>query len=252
MNKQVILIYCLGLFSLQWVSGQGPTPEKPEKPAVAGRRAWVVATTMPEDVANPLLVIAGDKVHKVSMFLRSIGQVIPLDKSGIVRAVKEVKLEDGEVTYENLSFSKIPEGVNEALIVLVPNVEGEGKLRFRSKVIDLGKFKKGGCLYVNLVSTKIGVQLGDLKKVIASGEMEFINPLVNKDKAVMYVGFFYEIPKDDKNDKGEWKLMTSGKMAIYKSRREICIFFYNKQIDNVDFRGIPFITPREITPRENP
>lgn len=28
-----------------------------------------------------------------------------------------------------------------------------------------------------------------------------------------------------------------------KSRREICIFFYNEEIENVDFRGIPFITP---------
>ena len=56
----------------------------------------------------------------------------------------------------------------------------------------------------------------------------------------MPVRFFYEVP----NETGaEWKLMTSSKMAIYKSRREICIFFYNEEFENVDFRGIPFMTP---------
>lgn len=54
------------------------------------------------------------------------------------------------------------------------------------------------------------------------------------------VRFFYEISA---TPNAEWKLMTSSKMAIYESRREICIFFYNPEIENVDSRGIPFMTP---------
>jgi hypothetical protein len=175
-----------------------------------------------------------------------MGKPVKVDKDGIVRAVKVIVDEEGEDTYQNLSYSKIPEGVGEALIILEPQAADADGLRFKSEVIDLSKFKKGGCLYVNLVPTKIRVTLGDFKTVINSGEMGFINALSNKDKAVKHVQFFYESPK---GDKGEWKLMTSGKMAIYKSRREICVFFYNEQIENVDFRGIPFMIPE---PRPQP
>ena len=141
----------------------------------------------------------------------------------------------------NSSRSQVPEGVREALIVLVPGTgEGDG-LIFRSKVIDLSKFRKGGCLYVNLVKTNIGIKIGEHKTVVKPGGMEFINPLEQEDKGVFPVGFFYEVPDQST---AEWKLMTSSKMAIYKSRREICIFFYNEEIENVDFRGIPFMTPQ--------
>jgi len=143
------------------------------------------------------------------------------------------------VLYENLSLSILPEGVREALIVLVPRKEGAEGLRFNSKVIDLAKFKGGGVLYVNLVSTNIGIKIGEQKALVKPGGMEFINPLDQNEKGVMPVAFYYEVPKEK-----EWKLMTSSKMALYESRREICIFFYNANIENVDFRGIPFLTPR--------
>jgi hypothetical protein len=95
------------------------------------------------------------------------------------------------------------------------------------------------------VNTKIGVTHGDLKTEIAPGKMEFINPLGNKVKGAFLIKFYYEVPNEKK---AEWKFMTSFKMASYKSRREICIFFYNKQINNVDFRGVSFTTPPTRTP----
>jgi hypothetical protein len=243
MKNNLARIGLLLLVSIQWVCAQEATDGKRE---TAGRKAWIFATTMPDDVDNPLKVLAGEKLQEVRIYSRSMGQPVELDETGMVRAVKEVPGEDGKMVYENLSQTQVPEGMREALIVLVPKKAGADGLRFKSKVIDLARFKRGGCLYVNLVSTKIGVTLGDLKTVIAPGKMEFINPLGNKDKAVKQVQFFYESPK---GDKGEWKLMTSGKMAIYKSRREICVFFYNEQIENVDFRGIPFMIPE---PRPQP
>lgn len=236
MKNHFFWICCFGISSLQLLCGQTAEPET----EVKGRRAWVVATTMPEDVANPLPVLSGEKLHMVRMRLRAIGRPIPVDGNGVVRAVKEETDADGKVIYKNLSISQIPEGVREALIVLVPDDQGSDGLRFRSKVVDLAKFKEGGFLYVNLVATKLGITIGDHKTVIAPGGMEFINPLENKDKDVLAVRFFYEVQTEGRE---EWKLMTSSKMAIYKSRREICIFYYNQELENVDFRGIPFMVP---------
>lgn len=231
-------IICFGiliLFACQCVNAQKP-PKKTKE--VSGRKAWFVATSMPDDVSNPLKILSDNELHEVKIHLRSIVQPVKVDETGIVRAVKEIVNENGLVTYENLSLSTVPEGVREALIILVPRRNGAAGLRFNSKVIDLEEFKGGGCLYVNLVATKIGIVLGEHKALVKPGEMEFINPLFEGEKEAKLVSFFYQVPKDE-----EWKLMTSFKKAIYKSRREICIFFYNEEIENVDFRGIPFITP---------
>jgi len=236
MKEKVIRIGCITLLCAQWVCGQTKAPEPVE---VRGRRAWVVATTMPKDVANPLPILTDEKLEMVRMHLRMVNQAVPVDDTGVVRAVKAITMPDGTLGYEDLARCVVPEGVREALIVLVPNDKEEG-LKFSSKVIDLAKFRKGGCLYVNLVKTKIGITIGEQKAVLAPGGMEFINPLEDQKSGVFPVRFFYEIPKDPE---AEWKLMTSSKMAIYDSRREICIFFYNKEIGNVDFRGVPFITP---------
>jgi hypothetical protein len=231
-------IICFGiliLFACQWVCAQ-TAPEKTKE--VRGRKAWLVATSMPDDVSNPLKILSDGKLNEVKIYLRSIVQPVKVDETGIVQAVKEVVSENGQVTYENLSLSTLPEGVREALIVLVPRKKGAAGLRFDSKVIDLAEFKGGGCLYVNLVSTKIGIAMGEHKALVKPGEMKFINPLGEEEKVAKLVSFFYEVPKDEK-----WKLMTSFKKGIFRSRREICIFFYNEEIENVDFRGIPFMAP---------
>lgn len=240
MNKHAFWRWCLALILIQPIFGQAPPPETPE---VTGRRAWVVATNLPKGMENPLPVLSDETVHKVPMGLRSIGQAIPVGETGVVCAVKVEIDKDGKVSYTKLSQSTVPEGVREALIVLVPEAGNKDGLMFRSQVIDLSEFKKGGCLYVNLVKTSIGIAIGEHKTVVKPGAMEFINPLVGKKDDVQVVRFFYEIPAEPK---AEWKLMTSSKMAIYESRREICIFFYNAEIENVDFRGIPFMTPAPL------
>jgi len=225
------------LVSMYWAFAQVATAQGQGK---SERKAWIMTTALPDDVTNPLKIISDGELEELKIYTRSIGQPVKVDATGIVRAVKEVIGEDGEVLYENLSMSIVPEGVREALIVLVPRKEGAGGLRFNSKVIDLAEFKAGGILYVNLVGTSIGIAIGKQKAVVKPGGMEFINPLEGSNKEVIHIGFFYEVPA---KPNAEWKLMTSFKMAIYASRREVCIFFYNPKIGNVDFRGIPFITP---------
>jgi len=236
---------CLGLLSYPLCVAQTDASEAGK---ISGRKAWVVAAMIPGDVDNPLQILIGDKLEEVRLYTRSVGHPVKIDPTGIVRGVKAVMNVDGEEVYENLFISTVPEGVREALIILVPKAEDAGGLRFRSKVIDLSNFKEGGILYVNLVKTKLGIRIGEERVLIEPGGMNFINPLNDEEKGVFTVGFYYEIPTGENEG---WKLMNAGKMAIYSSRREICVFFYNEEIENVDFRGIPFMVPLpKIQPKD--
>ncbi|PXA04381.1 hypothetical protein DDZ13_07565 [Coraliomargarita sinensis] len=238
--KYFFSIACFTLLTSHWISAQAPTDDESE---VKGRKAWLVATTIPDDVPNPLKIIADDKLQEIRLLTRSVGAPFKVGETGVVRTVKEVIGADGELAYENLSMTTVPEGIREALIVLVPRKKDAEGLRFNSKVIDLAEFELGGFLYVNLVNTKIGIALDDHKAVVEPGGMKYINPLDGSRKKAVRTGFFYEVPA---NPKAEWELMTSFKMAVYDSRREICIFFYNERIENVDFRGISFITEQRL------
>ena len=235
---------CMALVMATCLSAQ-PAPLGQDKEP--GRRAWIVMAQIPEDVANPLPVMSGGGLHEVRLHPRDVGDAVPVDETGLIRVVKASNKPDGEIVYEDLARCTMAKGMREALIVLVPREgkegEGEEALMFKSKVIDLSKFKAGGCLYVNLVKTKIGITIGEEKTMVPPGGMEFIN-LPGEEKAVVKpIRFFYEIPKKPDVPESEWKLMTASRMAIYRSRREICIFFYDKEIENVNFRGIHFITP---------
>lgn len=231
---------CMTLVVATCLSAQPALPGEDKEPR---RRAWVVVANTPESLANPLPVMSGGKVHEVRLHPREIGDPIPVDKNGAIRVVKAITKPNGEIAYEDLARCVMAEGVREALIVLVAKEEDEEGLLFKSKVIDLSKFKEGGCLYVNLVKTKIGITIGEEKATVPPGGMEFINLPGDQKAVVKPIRFFYEIPKKAEDKEAEWKLMTASRMAIYRSRREICIFFYDKEIENVNFRGIHFITP---------
>ena len=158
---------------------------------------------------------------------------------GVVRAVKSEAGKNGKAKHAILAAAQLGEGVSEALIVLTPNNE-KGGPAFRTQVIDLAKYRKGGCLFVNQVKTNIAVEMGDQRLGLRPGEVNFINALGEKKQKVVPVSFHYEIPKKQKPD---WRLMTSSRMALFQTRREICIFFFNQEIGNVDFRGIAFPAP---------
>lgn len=74
----ILLTLCQSLYA------QNATPEVPtEVPDVSGRKAWVMATTMPKDLENPLKILSAEKVHEVRMHMRSMGKPVKVDKDGI-------------------------------------------------------------------------------------------------------------------------------------------------------------------------
>ena len=234
--KHLALLHGLLLALVSHLVAQGVPAQANEE---AGRRAWLVAAHMPKDVPNPLSVFSDKAFHQVPMHLRQVHEAVPVDEAGVVRVVKSEVGADGKVKHLPLAVAQLGKGVREALIVLVPDNNEDG-LAFRAEVIDLAKFKKGGCLFVNLVKTKVGVTIGDHKAVVNPGDINFINALGDERKKVVPARFFFEIPK--KLDP-EWKLMTAANIALFNTRREITVFFFNPEIENVDFRGITFPVP---------
>ncbi|MCH7228714.1 hypothetical protein [Haloferula sp. A504] len=209
----------------------------------AGRRAWLVATAIPDGIENPIQVLAGKELTEVLLSKRSIGDSVAAPKDGIVRVVRPkpaAELVEGEDPYITLAQARIPESVRKALIILVPAPPADAPKVFRTKVQDLAEFRGGGTLYLNLTPTEIGVKLGDATIPLKPGAVRVHNVSNLNKPTNAPVSYHFRDPEKD-----EWKLISASTLVLRPTRREICIFSVDARFGRIDYHGVTFPVERE-------
>lgn len=212
----------------------------PKKPA--GRLAWLVATSIPENLENPVSVMSGTKISEVTLSKRSIGEPVKVPADGIIRIVRKVEnpQDSSKPTYLTLAQALVPEGVEKSLIILGPAPKKAGSdLVFLTKVQNLANFKGGDYLFMNLTTLNIAVQLGEKKIGLKPGDT-LINDAGSPSSATnVPVSYHFFDQAEDK-----WKLISASTVVVQPTRREICIFSWDPHYDRVDYHGVTFpVTP---------
>lgn len=208
-----------------------------------GRRAWIVATAIPDEIENPIQVLTSKELTEVQLSKRSIGDSVKIPKDGLVRVVRPkpvAELVEGEDPYITLAQARIPESVRKALIIMVPAPPADAPKVFRTKVQDLAKFRGGGTLYLNLTKVEVGVKLGDDTIPLKPGAVRVHNvPNLNKPKNAP-VSYHFRDPKTE-----AWKLISASTLVLRPTRREICIFSIDARFGRIDYHGVTFPVERE-------
>lgn len=220
--------------------GQSDSPGKNRESA--GRTAWFACLAIPEGLENPAKILAVDKITELELspFMASAAVKIPAD--GILRIVRVVSdpADPKKTKYIILAEAKIPETVDEALIILGPLPQPKSDLLFQAKVQDLANFKGGDRLFINLSDTEIGVKIGDtavavpVKKAAIYASPKLANP------ANMPIVYRFYHPEQKK-----WKLLTASTVVITPTRREICVFSNGSRIGKIKKHGILFPVQNE-------
>lgn len=201
----------------------------------AGRRTWIVATSLPEGVESPVTVLAGGKLSEVRLSKRSVGTAIEVPKDGLVQVVKPVVSAEGETTYESIASMTIPDGVKDSLGILAPVPGLTPPLLFRSKIIDLDKFRGGNALFVNLTQFEIGVVLGSKKQTVKAGQTGIIDVGGFDGAKSVAVSYHYKSPNEE-----EWNLISASTVPLRSTLREILIFSYNTELGQIGYHGMSF------------
>jgi hypothetical protein len=212
-------------------SDESSSPDKKKM----GRRTWIIATSLPDGVKSPVTVLAGGKLSEVRLSKRSVGTSIKVPQDGIIRVVNPIVSAAGETTYETLASMMVPEGVRESLIVLAPAAILKPPLKFKSKVIDLDKFRGGNALFVNLTTLEIGVILGSKKTSIKTGQIGIVDIGGFSGSKSVPVSYYYRSPKQKK-----WNLISASTVPLRSSLREILIFSYNTELGQIGYHGMSF------------
>jgi hypothetical protein len=207
-----------------------------KKPA-KGRVAWFVYTSMPEGLENPVSVMSGKDVTEMTLSKRSPSQPVKIPADGILRIVRKVENPENPATpsYLTLAQANIAEGVSKALIILIPVEPNPKGQVFQAKVQDLAAFKGGDWLYLNMTKLRVGVDMGRTSIEIKPGEARIYNspPLPEPVNVAIRYNYYHPV-------KEQWKMLSASTIALYPTRREICIFSWDPHYERIQKHGITF------------
>jgi hypothetical protein len=235
--KYIIPCLWLGFLAAAPLSGQdeGGSGAKQAK----GRLAWFIYTSVPEGLENPVSVMSGTTITQVVLSKLSPSDSVKIPADGIIRIVRKVEnpKDPEKPEYLTLAKASVPEGVSNALVILMPVAKNPSGLLFQTKVQDLASFRGGDSVFLNMTKLKIGVELGKAKIQIDPGQMKVHNPLEGSQSVSLPIRLSYFHPERDK-----WNMITASTVALYSTRREMCIFNWDANFNRVDFESITLPT----------
>ncbi len=233
--KNNLILSLLALFtSILSLSAQAPQDEQESK--VRGRKAYFVCTSFPEDFKNPITIRAGKKIHKIELSKRMASSAIKIPKDGVIEVVRLIQNpKQDEDPYRVIGKVKVAENTREALIILNSRRDKETKEEiYAASAHDLAKFKGGDYLYVNLSPANIAVHLGKKKLLVKPNSYQIFNANNLTKSTNVPVQYLYS-----SRDKA-WKLLSASTIVLRPTRREICVFSWNKKYQRVKYHGITF------------
>lgn len=235
MMNTIVRTLALGSFFVAPLLAQ--EPEQPEKREPKGRVAYMVFTSEPEGFENPASVMSGEDISKVLLSKFSPSDPVKIPADGIIRVVRKVEnpQDPAKPQYLTLAQASIPETVTNAIIILVPAAKQTNGLLFHTKVQDITNVKGGDTMFLNITNLKIGIELGTNKIGIDPGQVKIHNPLGSSKSVSLPISLNYYDP-----ERKEWALITASTVALYSTRRELCIFTWDPKFNRVDFESITF------------
>jgi hypothetical protein len=212
---------------------QDQAPSEPEAPR--GRVAWFVSTSIPAGLENPVAYISGTDVGEVTLSKRSPSESVKIPADGVLRLVRKIpNPEDPEKPkYLTLAQATVPEGVNQALLILVPTSQKPGEMVFNTKVQDLARFKNGDWMYLNLTTQDVRVDMGKTVIPLKSGATALFDASAYKEPTNLPIRYSI-FRKEDQ----QWQMLSASTVVIYPTRREMCIFSWDEQFNRINYHGI--------------
>lgn len=235
MFRMKTLLLCLSL-ALTLPSLFGAEEEGSDEARKAkGRQAWFVYTSLPEGLENPVSVMSGKEVSQVLLCRLNPSDPVKIPADGTLRIVRKIEnpKDPTKPGYLTLAQAVVPDTVSKAMIILMPVATNQSGLLFQAKVQDLAALKGGDNMFLNMTKLKIGVELGKDKIQIDPGQVKTHNPLGTSKSASLPIRLSFFNPEQQ-----EWEMITASTVALYSTRRELCIFNWNAQFNRVDFDNI--------------
>lgn len=224
------------IFALQPIRAQ-QSADKQESTKATGRSAWFIYSRLPETVTNPVKILSGKSLVEVTLSKRQPSQPVKIPQDGKLSVVREEPNPEkpDEKILVALAQAQVPEGMQKALIILIPLDKPNAGKVFTTRIQSLSEFRGGDWLFLNLTNAEIGIQFGSEKTLVKSGGTGIRENRSITESTNIPFSYHFRTPGEQ-----EWKLLTASTAVVMPSRREICIFSVNPQNGRIAYDGITF------------
>lgn len=233
--KNFLYLVCFLFPGILTLSAQ--SKPDPEKIPITGRSVWFACLAVPKGLDNPVKILAGDKITELELYPYMASEAVKIPADGILRIVRPIPDPEnpGKTKYLILAEACVPESLRQALVILDPFPKPEGDLLFRTKVLDLAKFKGGDRLFINLSETNIRVVLGKAVVPVAPGQASIFEcpKLAEPTNTPIRYEFYHP-------ERKQWKLLTASTIVLVPTRREITVFNNGTRLGNIRKHKILF------------
>jgi hypothetical protein len=233
--KIAILHGWLAFCAATALTAQDDTGAAHEAREAKGRVAWFVYTNVPEGLENPVNIMSGKDISQVLLSKLSPSDPVKIPADGILRMVRKIEnpQDPTKPGYLVLAQAVVPETVTSAIVILMPVAKNPNGLLFQTKVQDLAAFKGGDTMFLNMTNLKIGVELGKDKIQVEPGQFKIHNPLGAAKSVSLPIRLSFFHP-----ERKEWDMITASTVALYSTRREMCIFNWDVNFNRVDYESV--------------
>lgn len=226
------MIMSLGMSAM----GQNADDKEPEK--ITGRKAWLIQTEIPEGLKNPVNIMTGKDIQLVTLSNRMASGPIKIPSDGIIRLVREIPDPNNpeKTLYQTLAEAMVPEKIDQALIILVPMPKktADGRV-FMAKVQGLTGFNGGDCLYINLTNLNVAIEIAESKIPLKPNDFKIFDGEAYTKATSVPFRYSYFHP-----EKNKWRVLSASLAIMSGTRREIWIFSFNANTNQVKCHGVTF------------
>jgi len=205
------------------------------------RLAWFIQTGIPDGLENPVTVMTGTEIELVTLSNRLASGPVKIPADGIIRLVRQVPdpADERKSTYLTLAEARVPEAIDQALVILVPSaVEPTRGRLFKSRVQGLADFKGGDSLYLNLTNVNMVVEIADRKIPLKPGNISIHHAKAGGGAIDVPFRYTYFHPTQEK-----WRVLSASVTIMSPTRREIVVFSVEESTSRLKCTNITFPLP---------
>ena len=208
-----------------------------EKATTKGRSAWIITTDIPEGIGNPVTLLSGETYKEFILSKREPTEAVQIPADGLIQILQKTQNPENP-SYSKLAEIRIDKQIQNVLIILVPVIKDPEKPVFEAKLQDLSTFKKGDWLFVNTSKFSVSVETDHEKLSMDPDQSKIWAASASGPTTKLSMRY-----RPDGKEADTWKLISSSSVAIYDTRREICILSWSERHSRMDFNGFTLTAP---------
>lgn len=231
--RSISFLLLAASFLINPVSAQDEASEKKK----GGRGIRVTCMAIASGTPEILKIKSRNGIEDLPLSIRFAGEPVEIDASGTI--VIGTPSADPKKGIEPLVLGNLPEGMTNAIVMLVPKPKAANGLRYDMVFVDETKVRGGDILFMNATKHPAQAKVDDTPIELPVGKPFYYHPagLTSSRNARVEIAVNYD---------NQWQVITGAMWRLIPTRMEVCVVYWHAERNQPALKGITLIPRRKF------